>query len=113
MKMHRYRIRIEEVEHPQADGDGTSASSNATLNFEVVQHDDLFAIVARVRTATAFPHSDATALAVGLKLFSGVMLPYRKDPLFADIQPALRTFIGNLKARAASTSPVPAAPPMP
>jgi len=109
MKTHRYRIRIEEVEHPQGDRCGTSASPNVALNFEVDQHDDLFGIVARVRNATAFPDSDAIALAIGMKLFTGVMLLHRKDPLFADVQPALLAFIGNLKARVASTTPVSAA----
>ena len=109
MKTRRYRIRIEELEHPQAYRGGTSASPNVTLKFEVDQHDDLFGVVTRVRNATAFPDSDVIALAVGMKLFTGVMLLHRKDPLFADVQPVLRAFIGKLKARVASTTPVSAA----
>jgi hypothetical protein len=111
MKAHRYRIHIEELGQAQADAGGTSAWSNATLTFEVDQRDDLFGIVTRIRAATAFADADAIALAVGLKLFTGVMSLHRKDPLFADVQPALRTLIGNLKARVASTTPASAAPP--
>lgn len=105
MKPHRYRIRIEEVPPSGSEESAGSVSPSDTLSFEVNQHDDLLGIVARVRTAAAFPDADAAALAVGLKLFTGVMLLHRKDPLFADVQPVLRAFIGNLKARVASTTP--------
>jgi len=93
-KAHRFRIQLERI------GDDTSAA----LSFEVSNHDDIFAIVDRVRTGTAFDENDAIALAVGLKLFTGVMLTARHDPLFADIQPAMRTFVGNLKSRIAATT---------
>jgi hypothetical protein len=82
----------------------------------VTNHDDLLAIVERVSAATAFARDDATALAIGLKLFTGVMLQHRQDPLFADVQPAMRSFISNLKARVAATtatSTAPAASPSP
>ena len=96
VKAYRYRIRID----PLSDaGNGVQA-----LAFDVENHDDLLAIVARVRAGTAFAPDDAIALAVGVKLFAGVMLRHRHDPLFADIQPAMRAFIGNLKARVASTT---------
>lgn len=107
MKTHRYRIRVE----PLAQPDGVAIVQGA-LSFEVANHDDLLAIVDRVNAATAFDRNDATALAVGLKLFTGVMLQHRHDPLFADVQPAMRAFIGNLKARVASTTvPSTTAPP--
>jgi hypothetical protein len=94
VKGHRFRIKMERI------GDETAAP----LTFEVSNHDDIFAIVERVRMGTAFEDNDAVALAVGLKLFTGVMLMSRHDPLFADIQPAMRAFIGNLKSRIAATS---------
>ncbi|HEY0506136.1 MAG TPA: DUF3861 domain-containing protein [Lysobacter sp.] len=99
MKAHRYRIHVE----PLAQSEDAANAQDA-LSFEVANHDDLLAIVDRVSAATAFDRNDATALAVGLKLFTGVMLQHRHDPLFADVQPAMRAFIGNLKARVASTT---------
>jgi hypothetical protein len=90
----RFRIKVERID------DETSTP----LTFDVSHHDDIFAIAERVRKGTAFAESDALALAVGLKLFTGVMLTRRHDPLFADIQPAMRTFIGNLKSRIAATT---------
>lgn len=99
MNAHRYRFRVEALACDEA-----TDSENA-LSFEVASHDDLFAIVGRVRTANAFERNEAIALAVGLKLFTGVMLRHRHDPLFAGLQPAMRVFIGNLKARIASSTP--------
>lgn len=91
---HRYRITLE----------GADDAAPAPLTFEFIHHDDLFALVERVRGGTAFTNDDAAALALGMKLFTGVMLGLRHDPLFADIQPAMRNFIGNLKSRIAATS---------
>jgi hypothetical protein len=91
---HRFRIQVERTDDAAA----------APLIFEVRHHDDIFAMVERVRAGTAFAADDAIALTVGLKLFTGVMLSQRHDPLFADIQPALRMFIGNLKSRIAATT---------
>lgn len=98
MKAHRYRIRIEAIA-------GEGCRGEDALGFEVANHDDVLAIVRRVNAAGVFDRSEATALAVGLKLFTGVMVRHRHDPLFADVQPAMRAFIGNLKARIASTTP--------
>lgn len=90
-RSHRYRVRVEAL-----------GEDEAALSFEVDQHDDLLAIVQRVRSGTPYSSDDASALAIGLKLFSGVVLAHRHDPLFADIRPAIRVFIGNLKARVAA-----------
>lgn len=87
MKAHRYRITVQ------------SLAQDAGLSFDVEQHDDLPRIVERVRSSGAFDADAAAALAVGTKLLTGVMLRHRRDPLFAGLQPAMRTFIGNLKAR--------------
>jgi hypothetical protein len=96
---HRFRISVEKIDDP-AGHTGTSAA----LAFEVENHDDIFAIVDRVRAGTAFSVDEATALALGVKLLGGVVLAHRRAPLFADIQPALRGFIGNLKSRVASST---------
>ncbi|AFT71051.1 hypothetical protein B5T_02783 [Alloalcanivorax dieselolei B5] len=96
---HLFRISVEKIDGP-ADYAGTSAP----LAFEVESHDDILAIVDRVRAGMAFTADEASALALGVKLLGGVVLTHRRDPLFADIQPALRGFIGNLKSRVASTA---------
>lgn len=100
MKAHRYRIRVEALSRPD-DG----RHDEDALSFEIANHDDVLAIVDRVRAAGTFDRNEAAALAVGLKLFAGVMLRHRHDPLFAEVQPTMRVFIGNLKARIASATP--------
>jgi hypothetical protein len=98
MDAHRYRFHVEALTCNEVP-DRKSARS-----FEVASHDYVLAIVRRVNAANAFDRNEATALTVGLKLFTGVMLRYRHDPLFAEVRPAMRVFIGNLKARIASST---------
>lgn len=96
---HHYRITIESFGETQDAG-----HSAAALAFDVRHHDDILDIAERVRSGTALPADDANALAVGLKLLTGIMLAHRQDPLFSEIQPAMRTFIGNLKSRVSPTA---------
>lgn len=100
IKRYRYKIHVEEIGQPLPGG----TARQEAITFEIANHDDILAIVGRVRAGTAFAPDDASALTLGLKLFSGVMLRHRNDPMFADIQHAMRVFTGNLKSRIASTA---------
>lgn len=95
MKQHRYRVTIEHLALP----DGHPPESPQTLSFETGNHDDILAIVGRVRERGDLPEADATALAVGLKLFSEVMLQHRGLPLFAEFAPHFKAFMQQLKQR--------------
>jgi hypothetical protein len=94
MSAHNYRITLE-YSGGRKEGEGAPAP----LSFQAANHDDLFEIIARVRAAGVFEHDEAAALALGMKLFSEVMLAHRNDPLFAGIAPAYREFIGQFKTR--------------
>lgn len=98
MKQHRYRITIEHLELP----DGSSPDKPEALSFEVGNHDDILGIVTRMRQRGDLPAADATAFAVGLKLFSEVMLQHRSAPLFADFAPHFKAFMQQLKQRPAA-----------
>jgi Domain of Unknown Function with PDB structure (DUF3861) len=100
LKGHRYRIRVEEISISALN----PGVADRAMTLEVENHDDLLALIERVRTGTAFAPDDASALVLGLKLCSGVVLKHRRDPIFADLQPAMRVLIGNLKSRIASTA---------
>ena len=63
MKQHRYRVTLEHL----ADAKGAPSTYDAPLRFEVGNHDDVFAIVERMRTRADLAPEAATALAVGLK----------------------------------------------
>ena len=93
MKQHRYRVTVEHLALP----DGTPPAAPQALAFETGNHDDLLAIVARMRQRGDLPEADATAFAVGLKLFSEVMLQHRGMPLFAGFAPHFRAFMQQLK----------------
>jgi len=92
VKSHRYRITIEHI----ADKDG-NAVERPPLQFEADNHDDMFEIVERVHGRGDFDGPTATALAVGLKLFSEVMLVNREHPLFTELNPHFRAFMKKLK----------------
>lgn len=92
MKQHRYRITVE----PLFDADGQPAT-RPPLQFEVGNHDELLGIVERVRARGDLEPAAAVPLAIGLKLFSEVMLENRGHPLFAEFAPHFRAFMQTLK----------------
>jgi hypothetical protein len=95
MKRHDYRITIEPV---AAGGEGAPPAQ--PLTFSAASHDDLLAIIARVRSGAADPDA-AAAFALGLKLFGEALLRDRDDPLFAALRPHFGAFMKALKARTA------------
>lgn len=67
------------------------------LQFEVGNHDDIFSIVERMQQRAEFDPQTMTAFAVGLKLFSEVMLEHRGNPLFEELAPHFTQFMKELK----------------
>ena len=104
MREHRYRITLG---HLESASEGQP--QHAPLQFETGNHDDIFSIVAKSRSKGHFDDDTSAALALGLKLFSEVMLKQRKHPLFADIELPLRAFIGKLKSLEPIVPAMPAA----
>lgn len=99
MKRHRYRITLERL----ASQNGSLAAPE-TLQFEVGNHDDIFAIVEKICGRDDFDKDSATALAVGLKLFSEVMLENKEHPMFSSFQVHFAEFMKELKKSSRSTS---------
>jgi uncharacterized protein DUF3861 len=93
MKQHLYRITVEHL----ADAQGRPSPYGEPLSFEVGNHDDIFAIVERMRRRGDFDDTASTALAVGLKLFSEVMLENRSHPRFQSFVPHFSEFMKSLK----------------
>ncbi|RYZ93368.1 MAG: DUF3861 family protein [Proteobacteria bacterium] len=88
----KFRITVERI-------DGESSAESGQLQFEATNHDDILQIAERVRSKNWLEEADANALAIGLKLFSEVMLKNRSDPLFKELQPSMTKFIAGLKNR--------------
>ena len=94
IREYRYRVTLEPVASPAPD-----VPLRAPLSFDACNHDDVVGIAERARARSGFPPDEAAALAVGLKLFTEVMLKHREDPLFAALRGPMREFVGRLKAR--------------
>ncbi len=93
MKQHRYRVTVEQLALP----DGSPPPEPRTLAFETGNHDEILGIVDRIRARGDLPEADATSLAIGLKLFSEVMLQHRSHPLFEELGPQFKAFMQKLK----------------
>ena len=92
MKQHRYRVTLEHLTDAQG-----APSTHQPLQFEVGNHDDIIAIVERLRHRDDFTEETAAAFGVGIKLFSEVMLESRENPLFSSFRPHFAQFMKDLK----------------
>lgn len=95
MKQHRYRVTVEHL----ADASGQPSKYETPLQFEVGNHDDIFVIVEKMRQRDDFDSETLVAFAVGLKLFSEVMVENRRHVLFEDLYPHFAAFMKKLKAK--------------
>lgn len=92
-RAHHYRLRLE---HLAAASPEQPIHAPLTLDFD--NHDDILQIVDRMEARQLFATpGQAAELAIGLKLFSEVMLKNREHPLFAEFQPAFSEFMKHLK----------------
>lgn len=93
MKGHRYRLTLEYLEDAKGQPE-----ERPPLQLEVRNHDDLYAIVERVKAKGLFADDDeAAAFALGLKLFREVMLQYRKHELFQPLDAQFSEFMKAFK----------------
>ena len=78
--------------------DGSEGTKN--LSFEFDNHDDLFHIFEVIKSKKIF-EDDHTAqeFALGLKLFTEVMLKNKQHPLFEELRPAILEFMKKLKSQ--------------
>ena len=70
-----------------------------TLELKFSNHDELFEIVEKVKSKKLFnSEEESTEFALGLKLFTEVMLRNKKHPLFEDLRPHIGDFMKKLKS---------------
>lgn len=84
---YRYRVTLEPIGQEQV----------APLVFEVENHDDIVGVFGKMEGQVELSRDERASLAVGLKLFSEVVLHHRTTAPFASIFAPLREFIGELK----------------
>tara|TARA_Y100000780_G_C13495949_1_gene344163 strand:- start:317 stop:607 length:291 start_codon:yes stop_codon:yes gene_type:complete len=92
-KNNKYSINLKEL----ALKDESVAEKN--LEFEFENHDNIFNIIDILKAKNLFDNdNESVEFAVGLKLFSEVMLKNRKHELFEDFFPHFSDFMKKLKA---------------
>ncbi|RDC55171.1 DUF3861 family protein [Pedobacter chinensis] len=92
-KAHQYKLTLEYLKNIK--GENMDVPPMEIL-FE--NHDDIFAIIERQQTRNLFGNTDQVKeFALGLKLFSEVMLKNRNNPLFDELAPAFGAFMKKLK----------------
>lgn len=93
MKQHQYHVTVQHLKNPK----GEASTYTERLEFYAGNHDDIFEIVERLKRADFFDDETTKSFAVGLKLFSEVMLENRDHPLFQEFFPQFGLFMKNLK----------------
>ncbi|MEN9909826.1 MAG: hypothetical protein RLZZ540_2975 [Bacteroidota bacterium] len=93
-KSNRYKLQIELIELLRPD-DKTYES----IEFEFENHDNIYEIIERMKSRNRFKtEQQSIEFAIGLKLFSEVMLKNKDNQLFEDFRPAFGDFMKKLKS---------------
>lgn len=77
---------------------GSEGTKNLSLEFD--NHDDIFSIIEVIKSKKIFDDENtATEFALGLKLFTEVMLKNKQHPLFEELRLAIMEFMKKLKSQ--------------
>ena len=92
LKYNHYQVTLEHIHNPKGD----ELHSPIRLQFD--NHDNIFNIIEILRERNLFDdRNQATEFAIGLKMFSEVMLRNREHELFKELAPAFKEFMNTLK----------------
>lgn len=93
-KVNKYKLTLEQISVRKED---VILSEPITLEFE--NHDEIFKIVEFMREKDLFGNENQSVeFAVGLKMFSEVMIKNKTNPLFKELLPAFIEFMKKLKS---------------
>lgn len=89
----KYHLELKELSLK----DGSEGTKTLSLDFD--NHDDLFNIFEIINSKKIFDDEQTSnEFALGLKLFTEVMLKNKQHPLFEELRPAIMEFMKKLKA---------------
>ncbi|MGD1318068.1 DUF3861 domain-containing protein [Chryseobacterium sp. 2R14A] len=92
-KNNKYHLVLQELS--LKDG----SEGNKSLEFDFENHDDLFQIFEVIKAKKVFDNErTAQEFALGLKLFTEVMLKNKQHTLFEELRPAIMEFMKKLKS---------------
>ena len=93
-RTNRYRLTLEQVALAKEE-----EPLQPPLHLEFENHDELFGIIEILKQKNPFEDENQSAeFALGLKMFSEVMLKNRTHPLFEEFFPAMGAFMKKLKS---------------
>lgn len=93
-RTNKYRLTLEQVSLAKEE-----TPLQSPLNLEFENHDEIFSIIEKINAKNLFNDAqEGTEFALGLKLFSEVMIKNRKNPLFDEFSPAFAAFMKRLKS---------------
>ncbi|KIC62927.1 DUF3861 domain-containing protein [Chryseobacterium taiwanense] len=90
----KYHLTLQELSLK----DGSEGGKTLELDFE--NHDSLFHIFEVIQSKKIFQDENTThEFALGLKLFTEVMIKNKQHPLFEELRPAIMEFMKKLKSQ--------------
>ena len=93
-KINKYKLRLDLLELIRPDD-----KVHTPIELEFGNHDNIFAIIEKMKERNRFKtEQDSVEFAIGLKLFSEVMLKNKENPLFEDFRPAFGNMMKKLKS---------------
>ncbi|MBF7092520.1 DUF3861 family protein [Flavobacterium sp. ALJ2] len=94
-RANKYKLTLEQVSLMKEE-----AVFSQPLSLEFENHDEIFKIIDIIKEKKLFENENqSTEFAIGLKLFSEVMLKNRKHPLFEEFFPEFGAFMKKLKSQ--------------
>lgn len=91
-KYNHYKVTLEHISNPK------EAELHEPVSVIFDNHDNLFNIIEKLKERDLFDDKNqAIEFAIGLKMFSEVMLRNKENPLFEDMKPAFSDFMKRLK----------------
>lgn len=92
-KYNHYKVTLEHTYSPKDE------KLQESVNVEFDNHDNIFSIIEKLQERNLFnDKNQETEFAIGLKMFSEVMLRNKENPLFEEFFPAFRDFMKKLKS---------------
>ena len=92
-RTNKYRLTLELISTAKGE-----TGIDAPLQLKFDNHDEIFSIIKKIQGKNIFQSKEQAAeFAIGLKLFSEVMLKSRNLPLFEEFRPAFGSFMKKLK----------------
>ncbi|MEJ4088886.1 DUF3861 domain-containing protein [Galbibacter orientalis] len=93
-KTNKYSLKLTQLQTTNDD-----KKQDKSLEIEFENHDEVFNIIELIKEKNLFENENQSIeFAIGLKLFTEVMLKNRKNELFSELSPEIQKFMKKLKS---------------